>query len=170
MTTSEELYEKLLKIRDFGRERAGADHYMMIGANFKFTDLQAVIGIEQMKKMPERVEKKKKICQRYDELLGSVKGVSIFQHDYRDTAPCFYELLCDDRDGMIEFLKEKNIGARKFYPPLHAEPAYGIEASYPVAEEISAKGLWLPSSVLLTEEQISYICSCISEFCVRQII
>lgn len=167
VTASEELYEKLLKIRDFGREKAGADNYMMIGANFKFTDLQAVIGIEQMKKMPDRVERKKAICQRYDELLDNVQGTAIFHNDYKDTAPCFYELLCDDRDGMVEFLKSKNIGARRFYPPLHSEPAYGIEASYPVAEEISAKGLWLPSSVLLTDEQIAYICSCVSEFCAR---
>ena len=164
VTSSLKLYEKLLQIRDFGREKAGSDHYMLVGGNFKFTDLQAVIGIEQMKKMPGRIERKKAICQRYDEMLGEVEEVTIFRHNYADTAPCFYELVCDNRDEMVEFLKSKNIGARKFYPPLHSEPAYGYKGSCPVTEEISAKGLWLPSSVLLTEEQIAYICSCVREF------
>lgn len=164
VTQSEELYDKLLKIRDFGRECAGSDHYMMIGANFKFTDLQAVIGIEQMKKMPERIKRKKAICQKYDELLSEVKQIELFNNNYNDTAPCFYEILCNERDELMAFLKEKNIGARTFYPPLHSEPAYNIKASFSVTEEISAKGLWLPSSVLLTEEQIEYICKCVSDF------
>lgn len=164
VTQSEELYDKLLKIRDFGREHAGSDHYMMVGANFKFTDLQAVIGIEQMKKMPERIKRKKAICQKYDELLSEVKQIELFNNNYNDTAPCFYEILCNERDELMAFLKEKNIGARTFYPPLHSEPAYNIKASFSVTEEISAKGLWLPSSVLLTEEQIEYICKCVSDF------
>lgn len=165
VTASDELYEKLLRIRDFGREKAGSDHYMEIGANFKFTDLQAVIGIEQMKKMPDRIIRKKEICKKYDEYLSGIDKVTIFENNYEDTAPCFYEVLCDQRDGLIDFLKSKNIGARKFYPPLHSEPAYCIHESYPVTEDISAKGLWLPSSVLLTDEQIKYICDCIAEFC-----
>lgn len=165
ITQSAELYDKLIKIRDFGRECAGSDHYMMIGANFKFTDLQAVLGIEQMKKMPDRIKRKKKICQKYDELLGKIGQIELFKNNYADTAPCFYEVLCNERDTLIDFLRLKNIGARKFYPPLHSEPAYGYnELSFPVTEEISAKGLWLPSSVLLTDDQIEYICGCIAEF------
>lgn len=165
ITASEDLYNKMLRIRDFGREKAGSDHYMTIGANFKFTDLQAVIGIEQMKKMPDRIKRKKDICKKYDSYLSEIKGISIFDNNYEDVAPCFYEVLCDKRDELIDYLKSKNIGARKFYPPLHSEPAYGIEASYPVTEHISARGLWLPSSVLLTDEQIEYICGCVADFC-----
>ena len=57
------------------------------------------------------------------------------------------------------------MGTRVFYPPLHAEPAYGYnELSFPVTEEISRKGLWLPSSVFLTDEQIKYVCDLIKEF------
>ena len=52
-------------------------------------------------------------------------------------------------------MKDNNIGSRPFYPPLHAEPAYGYSGSYPVTEEISQKGLWLPSSVALTDEQVN---------------
>lgn len=165
VTQCEEIYSKLLKIRDFGRERAGSDHYMMIGANFKFTDLQAVVGIEQMKKMPDRIRRKKAICRKYDQFLSRISKIEIFDNNYNEVAPCFYEILSNESDELIEFLKKKNIGARKFYPPLHSEPAYArIEEHFPVTEEISGKGLWLPSSVLLTDEQIEYICGCIKEF------
>lgn len=166
VTNSAKLYDRMLKVRDFGREKAGSDHYMMVGANFKYTDLQAVVGIEQMKKMPVRITHKKEICQKYDSLLSKIDSIEIFNNNYEDTAPCFYEVLCDKRDELIDFLKSKNIGARKFYPPLHSEPAYGYtDKHFPVTEEISAKGLWLPSSVLLTDEQIEYICGCVAEFC-----
>ena len=143
---------------------------MMVGANFKFTDLQAVIGIEQMKKMPERIKRKKEICRKYDELLAEIDGIELFNTNYNDIAPCFYEILCGNRNSLIDFLKEKNIGARKFYPPLHSEPAYGYnDLCFPVTEEISAKGLWLPSSVKLTDEQIEYVCESIKEFYTKKI-
>ena len=51
------LAENISKLRDFGREKPGADHYLTQGWNFKFTDLQAVIGIEQMKS--EKLRQKK---------------------------------------------------------------------------------------------------------------
>ena len=48
---------------------------MEIGANFKFTDLQAVIGIEQMKKMPKRVSRKKEMGRLYEELLRDIPQI-----------------------------------------------------------------------------------------------
>ena len=165
ITANKGLYEKVLQIRDFGRERTGSDHYVSLGANFKFTDIQAVIGIEQMKKMPQRVLRKKQICQKYDELLSRIPQVEIVKHNYEETVPCFYELLCENKDSLRDYLQEKGIGTRSFYPPLHSEPAYGLnDLTFPVAEEISAKGLWLPSSVLLTDAQIVYVCGCIEEY------
>lgn len=164
VTSSQELYEKVLKIRDFGREEAGSDHYMTIGANFKFTDIQAVIGIEQIKKMPIRVLQKKEICKAYDARLHGMREIKIFKHNYEETVPCFYEILCERRGELMEYLKQNNIGSRRFYPALHAEPAYYAKADCPVTEEISAKGLWLPSSVRLDEEKINYICDIIERF------
>lgn len=165
VTNNDLLFNKILKIRDFGRESTGSDHYMAIGCNFKFTDLQAVIGIEQVKKLAKRISRKKEICFKYDSLLAGFEQVELVKNNYLDTAPCFYEILCDNRDKLKSFLFEHSIGSREFYPPLHSEPAYGYNhLSFPVTEEISAKGLWLPSSSTLTDEQIEYICSIIKDF------
>ncbi len=165
ITDDEELSEKIKKIRDFGRDKGGSDHYLVKGWNFKFTDLQAVIGIEQMKKLPDRVNRKKEIGKLYDSLLSKVQNVEIIKTNYEDTSPWFFDILCDRREDLIQYLKNKGVGTRMFYPPLHSEPAYGYsDLSFPITEEISAKGLWLPSSVSLTDEQIVYICNCVAEF------
>jgi len=165
ITDSEELSDRIKKIRDFGRAAGGSDHYLSKGWNFKFTDFQAVIGIEQMKKLPGRVERKKAMGKLYDELLADIPGVELIQTDYNDTAPWFFDILCDRREELQAYLKDNGIGSRPFYPPLHSEPAYGYtDLSFQVTEEISAKGLWLPSSMLVTDEQIGCICGKIREF------
>ena len=166
VTDNAELFDKVLKIRDFGREKTGSDHYIMVGGNFKFTDVQAVIGIEQMKKLVQRVDKKKQIGAAYDACLQDVEEIELIKNDYRETAPCFIEILCKSRKAeLMQYLKGKNIGTRSFYPPLHSEPAYQYKNQhFPVAEEISRMGMWLPSFADLTTQQIEYICSCIREF------
>lgn len=165
ITDDEELSEKIKKIRDFGRDKGGSDHYLVKGWNFKFTDLQAVVGIEQMKKVPDRVKRKKEMGKLYDSMLSGIPGVEIIKTNYDNTSPWFFDILCDRREELMTYMKEKGVGTRPFYPPLHSEPAYGYtDRHFPVTEEISAKGLWLPSSVLVTDEQIKYICECIKEF------
>ena len=60
VTNDDELATKIRKLKDFGRSGGGNDIHDSIGWNFKFTDMQAVVGNEQMKKLPWRVERKKK--------------------------------------------------------------------------------------------------------------
>ena len=164
ITDNEELYKKILLIRDFGREKSGEDHYIVKGWNFKYTDLQAVIGIEQMKKLSGRVRKKREMGKLYRKYLCNIEGVEWIETDLGESVLWFYDILCDRRDELMEYLRENNVGSRRFYPPLHSEPAYGYPGSYPVTEEITAKGLWLPSWIELEEEQIVSICSLIKHF------
>ena len=165
ITDDDELADRIKKIRDFGRAAGGSDHYLTKGWNFKFSDFQGVIGIEQMKKLPARVQRKKEMGKLYDELLKDIPGVELIPTNYEDTAPWFFDILCERREELQAFLKQNNIGSRPFYPPLHAEPAYGYtDLHFPVTEEIAYKGLWLPSSIFITDDQIRYICSRIREF------
>lgn len=165
ITDNPELAEKIAKLRDFGREKPGADHYLTQGWNFKFTDLQACIGIEQMKKLADRVERKKEIGKLYEELLKDIPQIELIPTNLENTSPWFYDILVEDREALKVFMKENGVGTREFYPPLHSEPVYNMtDLSYPVAEEISRKGLWLPSAVQLTDEQVKFICGKIREF------
>ncbi len=163
VTDDKELYEKIKKIRDFGRSAGGIDHYLTMGWNMKFTDLQAVIGIEQMKKLPWRVERKKKIYQLYKKKLSRIKNV-VFVPTSSETSPWSIDVLIDKREGLITYLSENNVGSRPFYPPLHSEPVYGFSDSFPITEKISRKGLWLPSSSKLSDDEINEICGKIEAF------
>lgn len=167
VTDNEALYQKVLRIKDFGRSKSGVDYHEAMGFNFKFTDLQAVIGIEQLKKIEVRVQRKKEIYRRYQELLKGVPGITLIETDLEQTAPWFIDVLVEGgkRDALAEFLKGKGIGTRPFYPAIHTQPPYAwVKGNFPNSEEISKRGLWLPSSLTLTNEDIAYICGAVKEF------
>lgn len=165
ITDNEYLYTKIKKIRDFGREEGGCDHYLTKGWNFKFTDVQAVIGLEQMKKLPARIKRKKDMGRLYQKLLDGILGVELIDTDLGQVTPWFYDILCEERQGLMNFLKRKGIGTREFYPALHKEPVYNYtELSFPVAENVAKRGLWLPSAITLKDEDIAYICDSIKQY------
>jgi len=169
VTNSTALYERMKRIRNFGRDGQNSDHFVMKGWNFKTTDLQSVIGIEQLKKLPERVVQKMKINLKYAEGLVELKQIKILKPQMDEgsiTALCAMDILLenkDDRTPLMNFLKEAGIQTRAFYPPLHKEP-YDQKGSFKVTEDICARGLWLPSSLNLTDEEIKYICGKIKEY------
>ena len=165
VTNSDELAERINQICDFGRIKAGEDRYYTMGWNFKFTDFLAVIGIQQMKKLPYRVERKREMGRLYAELLTGVSGVELVETDFNETTPWLFDILCERRTDLKKYLHEKNIGTRVFYPALHKEAVYGYtDQSYPVAEDVADRGLWLPSSMALTDEMIKYVCRQIRNF------
>ena len=166
ITNSETLIRRIRKLRDFGRSSGGSDHYLTMGWNFKFTDIQALIGIEQMKKLLWRVQRKKDIYALYRDHLDKIPEISLIPTKLRDTSPWFIDILVPNykRHDLIQYLKLKGIGSRPFYPALNAEPVYNRVGNYPVTERISRQGVWLPSSSRLTDEQIDYVCMEINAF------
>lgn len=161
VTDDARLFEQILKIRDFGRRQSGVDFHETIGYNFKFTDLQSVIGIEQMKKLAWRVERKKQIFALYRDELTSISQVQFIETDLQNTSPWFIDVLVPNPAGLSEYLKKKEIGSRPFYPAIHSQPAYSLLGDYPNSEYASQHGLWLPSSSFLSDKEIRLVCSLI---------
>ena len=164
ITNDDKVAEKLRKLKDFGRSGGGNDIHDEIGFNFKFTELQACIGIEQMKKLAWRVGRNKEILSQYKNELKGVAQVQFFHQDLEYTTPWFIDAIVEDRDALQEYLKENNVGTRVMYPPINQQKAYAMDGEYPVAELIGVKGLWLPSTVQLSNEEISSICEKIVAF------
>ena len=156
--------ERLRRLKDFGRSGGGNDIHDTIGFNFKFTELQACIGIEQMKKLDDRVERKKQIYSLYKNLLCNVNGIKLFENNNNTTAPWFIDCIASDRDSLINYLKDRNIGTRVMYPPINKQKAYDMSEVHEVSEFVGTNGLWLPSAVQLTDDEIHYICNAISSF------
>ena len=164
ITNDGELAERLRKLKDFGRAAGGTDIHQSIGYNFKFTDLQACVGIEQMKKLDWRIERKKEILVKYRQALRAVGSVKFFEQDLVNTTPWFIDILCERRSDLQEHLKQRGIGTRAMYPPVNKQQAYQRVGDHPVSELVGRQGLWLPSSSQLTDQQIETVCDAVAEF------
>ncbi len=164
VTNDDNVAKKLRKLKDFGRSGGGNDIHDEIGFNFKFTELQACIGIEQMKKLPVRVERKKEILKLYQELLNEVEQIRFFDQDLDNTTPWFIDCIAENRDSLIVHLKDNGVGSRVMYPPINKQLAYNVEGEYSVSNLVGEKGLWLPSAVQLSDSDIVYICDQIKQF------
>lgn len=167
ITDNKNVYKKILKIKDFGRENPGVDYHQTMGYNFKFTDLQAVIGIEQMKKIGWRVTRKKELFLLYKNLLKDVRGIHFLETNLKETCPMFVEIIVNGshRNELMYFLQKNGIGTRPFYPAIHTQPPYHwVRGKFKNSENVSRNGLWLPSSPKLSNTQVEYICSRIKEY------
>jgi len=164
ITDDRNLYKKIKALKDFGRDGGGLDVHATIGFNFKFTDLQACIGLVQMRKLEERIILKKKIWELYKKNLTNIKNISLFDHDLNYCAPWFIDCKAENRDKLKVYLRDKGIETRVMYPSISHQEAYNTGGIFPVSEEIAANGLWLPSMAQITEEQINYVCRSIRNF------
>jgi len=164
ITNNDDIANKLSRLKDFGRSGGGSDIHESVGYNFKFTDIQAVIGIEQMKKLGWRVDRKKEILRKYKDGLKDVTQVQMFDQDLSNTTPWFIDVLVESRDALQVFMKENGVGTRVMYPPINKQLAYNIYGEYNVSDMVGEKGLWLPSASQLSDEEIEYICKTLKEF------
>lgn len=167
VTDDADLYDEMSRIKDFGRPQAGVDEHTRLGFNAKFTDLQAVVGLEQLQKLDARVRRKGEIYDRYFDHLADVTGVEFVSTDTSETAPYGIDVLLepDVRRDLQAFLDEEGIGTRTFYPPVHTQEPYAeTSAECPNSAAISSRGLWLPSSVALSDGQVDEISETIVRF------
>ena len=187
VTDREDIYDKVKKLKDFHRTKPGVDVHDGIGYNFKFTDLQAVIGIEQMKEIDLRIQRKKEIYARYEaNLLGKVEFIEMLSTNLDQVVPWFVDIILKKgiyREDFILYLEQNGIGSRQFYPRVHYQAPYsdhevrigkrlpimkdheGFDIPvYEPAEDITHRGVWLPSSINLSMKEIEYICDVIKKF------
>ena len=164
ITDDDELAYNISRLKDFGRSGGGNDVHEMIGFNFKFTDIQAVLGIVQMGKLDWRVKRMKEIYARYKNNLSNIAEIQFFEQDLQNTTPWFIDVKADKRDKLMAFLKLNNVGSRTMYPPINKQQAYNVDGEHVVSNEIGLSGLWLPSSSKLTNKKIDFICDHIMKF------
>lgn len=173
LTNDEELSKNIARLKDFGRLEGGADIHDYFGINSKYTEMQAVVGIEQLKKFDEKVLFKRRIYELYKNLLKDCKGISMINRDIFET-PWFIDIyfkeqqsweMCNPRNKIADYLKSNGVGTRPIYPKLNSQKCYNEAGEFPVSDKIANTGLWLPSSFDLKDSDIEYICNKLKEIC-----
>lgn len=167
LTDEEKVFRRCWQLKNHGREVKGTFIHPSIGFNFCFTELQAAIGVAQMRKLPQILENKKYINDRYRELLIDAEEVKFAGLDDRGKpAYWFTNILVDDVEGLAAHLMKNEIQTRRFYYPTHMQQPYkdNVTGKFPNSEWIYEHGLSLPSSATLKEEQIKEIADTIKEF------
>ena len=172
ITNKKEIYEKCVGLKDFGRE-FGAKKNMLkafehntIGYNFKFTEFQASIGLAQLRKLSKRVKQKKSMFKKYKELLHNIKEIEFVDTDLKKETPWMIDIMVEkNRSKLIQYLENKLIQTRIYYPPIHRlRPYQNNDKKFPITSNISDKGLWVPSSSSLKDSQLKIVCSEIKKF------
>jgi len=177
-TNNKDLYEKLLILRTHGitkdpqllHENHGGWYYEMqeLGYNYRLTDFQAALGISQLQRADEGLQRRQEIAENYQkEFEGKpfIKGQSGFVdgHAYH-----LYVIEVDDRIGLYNYLREKNIFAQVHYIPVHLMPYYKQfgwkEGDMPNAENYYNHCLSLPMYPTLSDKEQSYVIQTIFEF------
>jgi perosamine synthetase len=165
-TNDDTLAQKLRRLKDFGRDSGGNDSHPEFGINSKFTEFQAVIGLTQLKTIDWRVQRKKEIYKKYYANLSFIDGIEFIATDLEYTTPWFIDVFVENRSRLIFDLKSVGVMTRPIYPALNTQKVnYGItDEVLPLSNKYALKGLWLPSSLTLKDEDIAFICKKVREF------
>ncbi len=174
VTSDEKIAQKAQSLKDLGHSPDQRFLHTDIAFNYRMTNIQAAIGLAQFERIDELAERRRRNARLYNDLLKSIEGITIpVEKEWAKNVYWMYSILVTDefgisRDELMDELKEKGIDTRAFFIPMHQQPALnniGLFAGerYPVAEELSKKGMYLPSSTGLSEDEISHICGTIKE-------
>ena len=165
-TSDDEIARRIRMLKTHGQERRY--WHVMPGLNYRMTEMQAAIGIHQLRKLDRlnrvRIENAKKLTRALEHVDGVIPPYvrpnckHVF-HQY--TIMLKLEDLKCDRDEFAEALRAENIDVRVFYAtPVHKQPAYrGLakDVRLPVTERVAGRVLSLPVHPALSEEELRAI-------------
>ena len=135
------------------------------------SNVQAALGVAQLERLDEFVERKRRMGRRYHELLQGVAGIQLplpvtayAKNIYWVFGVALGEEVPGDAAQAMKELSTAGIGTRPFFWPMHEQPVFrrmglfrGVRC--PVAERIARRGFYLPSGLALDDEQLSRVCS-----------
>jgi dTDP-4-amino-4,6-dideoxygalactose transaminase len=159
--------------------RAPGDTWLQhtyLGYNYRMDDLSAALGRVQMSRIEELLKKREKVADWYADRLSEIPGVDapVLVPDTTRVSWFVYVVRFDpslDRDAIASRLNGAGIPVRPYFLPIHLQPylveQFGFQpGDYPVTEDLGKRGLALPFSGMMTEEQVDLVCRNLRD-CIR---
>lgn len=145
-----------------------------IGYNYRLTNLQAAVGLAQFEHIDEFVNMRRNNAKIYGEFLGGISGLKLpVEKEWSKNVYWMYSLLVEpefgvSRDVLMVELAKRGVETRPFFASMNEQPVFRNmhlfeREKYPVAENLSRKGLYLPSSSGLKLEEIQFVCESIAD-------
>ena len=169
LTNNDNLFAKLIYLRNQGRENSGTFIHEELGMNFRVTDLQSAIGVAQIKKFQKIKARKLYNYNLYKSLLRNVEEITFMTVvEYSNLVPFRAAIKSNRKEELMNFLDKHGIQTRGFFYPLHRQPCfhylnYSLD-EYPIANKLFDEGICLPVYCDLKEEEIEFICDTIKKF------
>lgn len=166
VTNDSALAERANFLHDHAMRPETRYYHSEIGYNYRITNLQAALGLAQLKRAPELIARKRQIMQWYREFLGDREDLKL--NPSMPWADSSFWMVCAilptrlDLDTVMKDLRAIGIDSRPFFKPLHTLPPtrkYDSGGRFPVAEDLSRRGISLPCGVKLTRQDVEFICS-----------
>ncbi|MFU0882068.1 UDP-4-amino-4,6-dideoxy-N-acetyl-beta-L-altrosamine transaminase [Kluyvera cryocrescens] len=182
LSNNDELAEKMQLFRSHGitrdadkmtKEAEGGWYYQQIdlGLNYRMTELQAALGVSQLKRIESFVARRHELAKRYDVAFDGVPVSTPLQSTSGYSALHLYPLTVNDpeqRKPLYDYLREKGIGVNVHYIPVHTQPYYAQLGhkigDYPAAEDYYSRAISIPMYSTLSDEEQDYVISCVREF------
>ncbi len=140
-----------------------------IGHNYRLTNLQAALGVAQCEQVDAHVAKKRWIADNYKKRLSNLPIKLPIERPWAKNVYWMYGLVLDDKlpldaVGLASELRARGVDTRPFFLGMHEQPVlqkmgYFTGEKYPMTERLARRGLYLPTGLKLTEEQIDQVCT-----------
>ncbi len=177
-TNNESLYKRLLNLRTHGIQQDpskkqydhGVWYYEMqeLGYNYRLTDIQAALGLSQLKRATEGIERRCEIAKNYFEEFRNKNFIVRQSGDIEGHAYHLYVIEINNRTELVNYLRTKNIWAQVHYVPCHLMPYYRQfgwkEGDLPHAEEYYNRCLSIPIYPSLNESEQAFVIDTIKAF------
>jgi len=169
LTNDDRLDVRLHELKDQGRPvrgTGGDDLHRSIGYNFKFTNLQAALGLGQLSYLEQRLERMKETYRIYADMVQDLDGFALpgFRLDTGES-PQWIDAIVDGRDELDRYLLERNVHCRRFWFPLHTQAAYRqSDDRFPHSTRVCRRAMWLPSAFTLSDDDVKTVCRHIAAF------
>ncbi|MBC7235761.1 MAG: DegT/DnrJ/EryC1/StrS family aminotransferase [Chloroflexi bacterium] len=169
LTDDPQWYERARFLRDHAMSATERYYHPEIGFNYRLTNIQAALGLAQVERIDEFIAGKRRHAQQYAARLSGVPGITLApEAEWAFNVYWMYSILVGEaypltRDELMAALRQRGIDTRPFFRAIHTLPPYVGDHALPVAEDLAARGINLPSATKLTDEQIDYICDQIIE-------